>query len=82
MILGRPTNLIIAAFTAIFNVFVILSPATLSGEAVAAINIAFASVIFLIANQDPTVKVGSSISVVSANGGGTTSHVVKEPTKP
>lgn len=81
MILGRPTNLIISTFTALFNVYVILQPTMLAGAAVAAINIAFASVIFLIANQPPTLNVGDKMTVVSANGGGTTHHLVREPTK-
>lgn len=68
MILGRPTNLILAAFTALFNVFVILKPDTFTGVAVAAINVAAASLIALIANQPPTVSVGATVNVRSANG--------------
>ena len=72
MILGRPTNLILGAFTALFNVIVLV--ATEAGntfftpELVAAINIAAAALITLVANQTPTVNEGSTINVVTPPG--------------
>ena len=72
MILGRPTNLILGAFTALFNVIVLV--ATQAGntfftpELVAAINIAAAALITLVANQTPTVNEGSTINVVTPPG--------------
>lgn len=72
MILGRPTNLILGAFTALFNVIVLV--ATQAGntfftpELVAAINIAAAALITLVANQPPTVNEGDKINVVTPPG--------------
>lgn len=54
LILGRSPNLFIGAFAALFNVVVLVSgqlgyPVT--GEIVAAVNVAFGSVIALVANN-------------------------------
>lgn len=72
MILGRPTNLILGAFTALFNVIVLV--ATQAGntfftpELVAAINIAAAALITLVANQAPTVNEGDTVNVITPPG--------------
>lgn len=67
MILGRPTNLILGAFTAVFNVVVLIlnSRGTpVDAAVVAGINIAVAAVIGLIANQPATVNAGDTVTVV------------------
>jgi hypothetical protein len=71
MILGRPTNLILGAFTAVFNVVVLIlnSQGTpVDAAVVAGINIAFAAVIGLIANQPPTVKAGDTVTIQTPSG--------------
>lgn len=65
MILGRPVNLWLAAFTAVLNVLVLLSIVVLDALQLAGINIAAAAVIGLVANSTPTVKAGSEINVVT-----------------
>jgi hypothetical protein len=65
MILGRPTNLVLAAFTAVFNVVVLivhLQGIDIEAELVAGVNIAAAAVIGLIANQPPTVNSGDTVT--------------------
>jgi hypothetical protein len=71
MILGRPTNLILGAFTAVFNVVVL----ALNGQGhpidasiVAGINIAAAALIGLIAYQPPTLNPGATFNVTSPGG--------------
>jgi hypothetical protein len=62
MIFGRPTNLILGAFTAIFNVLVIAHvPYIWDPAVVAGVNIAFGAVIALIAN----VPAGSGPTVIA-----------------
>lgn len=74
MILGRPTNLVLGAFTAVFNVVVLVVNATqppppfFTPEIVAAINIAAAALITLIAGQAPTVNQGDTVNVVTPAG--------------
>ena len=71
MILGRPSNLILGAFTALFNVFVLALAAQgviLDLPFVVAINIAAASLIGLIANQPPTVIEGTTVKVITPRG--------------
>jgi hypothetical protein len=72
VILGRPTNLILGAFTAVFNVAVLVLQSqgntTLTPELVAAVNIAAAAVITLIAGQPPTVAEGTKVNVVTPEG--------------
>jgi hypothetical protein len=73
MIFGRPTNLILGTITAVFNLIVISlavlqPPIVIPAVVVGAANIAIAAVIGLIANQDPTVKAGSNINIVPADG--------------
>lgn len=71
MILGRPTNLILGAFTAVFNVIVLAlgsQGTAISPELVAGVNIAAAAIITLIAGQPPTVNQGDSVKVVTPAG--------------
>lgn len=72
MIFGRPTNLILGAFTGIFNVVVLIAQTqgstVFTPELVAAVNIAAAAVITLIAGQPPTVNQGDSVKVVTPAG--------------
>jgi len=72
MILGRPTNLILGAFTALFNVVVLVANSQgntfFTPEIVAAVNIAFGALVLLIANQAPTVNQGDTINVVTPAG--------------
>lgn len=76
MIFGRPTNLILGAFTAVFNVFVLVATngdpegigKALTPELVAAVNIAAAAVITLIAGQPPTVNTGDKVNVITPAG--------------
>ncbi len=50
LILGRSPNLVLGAFTALFNVVVLSNVFTLTPELVAAVNIAAGAIIALIAN--------------------------------
>jgi hypothetical protein len=71
VIFGRPTNLILGAFTAVFNVAVLVleSQGTpIAPSLVAGINIAAAAIIGLIANQTPTVNQGDTVKVVTPEG--------------
>ena len=72
MILGRPTNLILGAFTGIFNVVVLVSNSQggtfFTPEIVAAVNIAAGALITLIAGQPATVNAGDKINVVTPQG--------------
>jgi len=73
MILGRPTNLIIAAFQAVFGAVVIIlanlqPPIEIASAVVGAVVLAFSAVIFLIANQTPTVNSGDQVKVITPEG--------------
>lgn len=72
MIAGRPTNLIVGAFAALFNVVVLVAGSQgstfFTPEIVAAINVAFAAVIAVIANQPPTLNPGDTFNVVTPAG--------------
>ena len=72
MILGRPTNLILGAFTAVFNLIVLIAASQgstfFTPEIVAGVNIAAAALISLVANQAPTVNEGSKVNVVTPSG--------------
>ena len=70
MILGRPTNLILGAITALFNLVILVlaalePPIIIPAVVVGAANLAIGAVIALIANQPPTVNPGSTINVVT-----------------
>jgi hypothetical protein len=82
VILGRPTNLILGAFTAIFNVVVL----ALNGQGhpidasiVAGINIAAAALIGLIAYQPPTLNPGQTFNVTTPAGQPAYQTVVATP---
>lgn len=73
MIFGRPTNLILGAFTAVFNVVVLVlaalaPPVIIPAVVVGAVNLAIAAVISLIANQPPTVNSGDPVTVQTPAG--------------
>jgi hypothetical protein len=71
MIFGRPTNLILGAFTAVFNVVVLVletQGTPIAPSLVAGINIAAAAIIGLIANQPPTITQGDKVQVVTPAG--------------
>lgn len=72
MIFNRPTNLILGAFTALFNVIVLVASsqgsAFFTPEIVAAVNIAFGALITLIAGQPPTVNTGDKVEVITPQG--------------
>ena len=71
MIFNRPPNLILGAFTAVFNVVVLVlnSQGTpIDPAVVAAINIAAAAVITLIAYQPPTLNPGQTFNVTTPAG--------------
>jgi hypothetical protein len=70
MILGRPTNLWLGAFTSIFSAVVIVlaalqPPIIIPSIVVGAVGIAVGATIALIANQPPTVNAGSTVNVVT-----------------
>lgn len=71
MIFGRPPNLVLGAFTAVFNVFVLI----LAGNGVAiepgitaAVNLAAGAVIAVIAYQPPTLNPGDAYKIVTPEG--------------
>lgn len=69
MILGRPTNLVLGAFTVTFNLIVVVlaalvPPIVIPAIVVGAVGAAFGAIIALIANQPPTVNAGSTVNVV------------------
>jgi hypothetical protein len=71
MLFGRPVNLIVGAFAAVFNVAVLVGGNfgyVLDASLVAAINVAFAAVVALIANQPPTVEPGDTVIVQTPKG--------------
>jgi hypothetical protein len=72
MIFGRPTNLLLGAFTGVFNVIVLVASSQgstfFTAEIVAAINVAAAAVIAFVAGQPPTVAQGDTVTVVTPEG--------------
>lgn len=72
MIFGRPVNLVLGAFTGIFNVIVLIATSQgstlFTPELVAAINIAAGALITLIATQPPTVNSGDKVTVTTPSG--------------
>ena len=71
MILGRPTNLVLGAITALLNLIVIIAGTqgyTVTPETVAAINIAAGAIIAVVANQTPTVTQGDKVNVITPAG--------------
>lgn len=86
MILGRPYNLVLGAFTALFNVVVLVANSQggtfFTPEIVAAVNIAAGAVILLVANQPPTVNVGDTVNVATPAGQPNVPTVVAAPPAP
>lgn len=77
MIFGRPSNLVLGALTAVFNVIVVAAHTVpgleqlglvLNDVLVSTINLALGAVIALIANQPPTVTQGDTVNVVTPAG--------------
>jgi hypothetical protein len=71
MIFGRPTNLVLGAFTALFNVGCLVSASQgypVTTEIIAAVNIAAGAVIGLVAGQPPTLNTGDKVNVVTPAG--------------
>lgn len=73
MILGRPTNLWLGAFTGVFNVVVLVlaalqPPVVIPAVVVGAVNLGVAAVIALIANQPPTIAPGDQVVVQTPAG--------------
>lgn len=68
MIAGRPANLVLGAFTAVFNLVVLVlaalvPPIVIPAVVVAGVGIAAGAVIGLIANQPPTLAPGDTFNV-------------------
>ncbi len=73
MILNRPTNLVLGAFTAVFNLVVLSlgalpEPIVIPAVIVGAANLAVGAVITLIANQPPTVNKGDQVVIQTPAG--------------
>jgi len=73
MILGRPTNLILGAFTAVLGAIVLVlasltPPIIIPGTVVGALGIAFGAIIGLVANQPPTLNPGQTFNVTTPAG--------------
>lgn len=71
MIFNRPPNLVLGAFTAVFNVVVLVLAA--QGIAVepgitAAVNLAAGSIIAVIAYQPPTLNPGDTFNIATPSG--------------
>ncbi len=73
MIFGRPVNLILGAFTAIFSAVVIVlaalvPPVVIPAVVVGAVNLAVGAIIALVANQPPTLNPGDTVNVTTPAG--------------
>lgn len=68
MILGRPVNLWVAASGAVLNALVLLGWLVIDAIQLGALNLAIAALIALVANQAPTVKEGTTVTVVTPQG--------------
>jgi len=71
LILNRPPNLILGAFTAVFNVVVLVLASQghpVDPTVVAAVNLAAAAIITLIAYQPPTLNPGDQFHVTTPAG--------------
>lgn len=71
VILGRPPNLILGAFTAVFNVAVLALSSqgiVVSTELVSAVNVAAGAIIALIAFTPPTLNPGDTYRIATKNG--------------
>jgi len=73
MILGRPTNLILGAFTALLGAAVVIlgvlpHPIIIPAAVVGAVTLAFGALVALIANQPPTLSPGDTYTTVTPKG--------------
>jgi|GEM_PF-4491176 len=73
MILGRPTNLIVGAFTALLGAVVVIlgvlpNPIVIPSAAVGAVTLAFGALVALIANQPPSLNIGDTFTTVTPKG--------------
>jgi hypothetical protein len=73
VILGRPINLVIAAFQSVLAVIVLIlgtlvPPIVIPSAVVAGVVLAFGAVIALVANQPPTLNPGDTFQTVTAPG--------------
>lgn len=71
MIWNRPPNLILGAFTAVFNVIVLVLAAqgiAIEPAVTAAVNLAAGSVIAVIAYQPPTLNPGDTFNIATPAG--------------
>ena len=71
MIWGRPPNLVLGAFTAVFNVVVLVlasSGVVIEPGVTAAVNLAAGAVIAVVAYQPPTLNPGDTFSVQTEKG--------------
>lgn len=76
MILGRPVNLVLGAFTALLNFAVLAAKqvdpagvgAFFTADIILALNVAAGALVALLANQTPTVASGSTVNVVTPAG--------------
>lgn len=84
MLFGRPQNLILGAFTALFNVVVLVlaSQGTPVDPGItAAVNLAAASLIAVLAYQPPTLAPGDTFNVQTATGQPNYTTTVATPPK-
>lgn len=73
MILGRPINLVIAAFQSVLAVIVLIlgtlvPPVVIPSAVVAGVVLAFGAVIALVANQPPTLSPGDTFTTKTPDG--------------
>lgn len=87
MILGRPANIVLGAFTAIFNLVVLIlaalvPPIVIPAVVVAGVGIAAGAIITLIANQPPTLNPGDTFTTQTAPGQPNYTTTVAAPPAP
>ena len=85
MVLGRPTNLILGAFTAIVGFVVVVlaalpNPIVIPTVVVGALTVAFGSLVVLVAYQPPTLNPGDTFRTVTP--AGTPTYVTTVATPP
>lgn len=71
MIFGRPSNLVLGAFTALFNVVVLILASqgiNVDDGVIAAVNLAAGAVIAVVAYQPPTLNPGDTFKVQTPSG--------------
>lgn len=81
MVFGRPPNLILGAFTSLFNVMVLVllsQGVVVSTELVVAVNGAAAAIIALIAGTPPTLNPGDTYFAATPNGNKNVARTVRE----